>query len=394
MRIDARQPRPKQPATLPKAAFSVPGQNPVSDTTVAPWRMVCAIEIDLPGVGIAAGTGWLLGDRMVVTAGHVLEDAAVAQIRVFPAASGGRAGQPLHATSFLTGKDGDYAAVFLTEEPGASFGTFGIVDPAIAINGDEVVLAGYDPDDGGRTLWTGAGPARELSPERLRYDIATVRGQSGGPVWLQSDNTRLVGLHVGRFSGFNQAQRLTQAICDQLLQWREDSERGVFAAASRVALNWRTFAPGRRTARRDRAPRSTDLPFRFASNRPPLAIDRVEQILRAPSAQPRSLSNEAPRSSGAPARCPPSSMIESSLPARADDTVIVKLRPDVSRQPMTPGARSMSSFIGVPPQPLLETLVVRARLCDEGHGGFRRSGATGRTRGLDGRRSRHPGPTC
>ncbi len=309
MRIDARQPRPKQPATLPKAAFSVPSQNPVSDTTVAPWRMVCAIEIDLPGVGIAAGTGWLLGDRMVVTAGHVLEDAAVAQIRVFPAASGGRAGQPLHATSFLTGKDGDYAAVFLTEEPGASFGTFGIVDPAIAINGDEVVLAGYDPDDGGRTLWTGAGPARELSPERLRYDIATVRGQSGGPVWLQSDNTRLVGLHVGRFSGFNQAQRLTQAICDQLLQWREDSERGVFAAASRVALNWRTFAPGAGWPEEITFPVRQTCRSGLPRTGHPWQSTGLNRFCGRPQLR-RSLSNEAPRSSGAPARCPPSSMID------------------------------------------------------------------------------------
>src|SRR4029450_3925081 len=42
----------------------------ILDTELPPWRMICALEMRGPSGAGAIGTGWLVGPRTILTAGH------------------------------------------------------------------------------------------------------------------------------------------------------------------------------------------------------------------------------------------------------------------------------------------------------------------------------------
>src|SRR5918912_3129628 len=42
----------------------------ILDTELAPWRMICALRMRGPTGAGAIGTGWFIGPRTVLTAGH------------------------------------------------------------------------------------------------------------------------------------------------------------------------------------------------------------------------------------------------------------------------------------------------------------------------------------
>jgi glutamyl endopeptidase len=71
--------RPLVPTTAPRIGLEtvlhpIDERTRILETNEAPWRMVCALEIDGPW-GSFLGTGWLVAPRTIITAGHCVYDA-------------------------------------------------------------------------------------------------------------------------------------------------------------------------------------------------------------------------------------------------------------------------------------------------------------------------------
>jgi glutamyl endopeptidase len=60
--------RPLRPIAI-ETVIGIDERVRIYDTDLQPWRMVCVLKIRGPA-GAAIGTGWLVGPKTVLTAGH------------------------------------------------------------------------------------------------------------------------------------------------------------------------------------------------------------------------------------------------------------------------------------------------------------------------------------
>ena len=129
-------------------------------------------------------------------------------------------------------RDHDYGAILLP--PNApmsvqSLGGFGFgYWPDHQLQNRMVNLSGY-PGDGGKlgpdretgSQWWMARQVKSVAAHSFVYDIDTVGGQSGSPVWTVLNGQRIVlGIHTNGFVGGNSATRITQPVFNNLKSWR------------------------------------------------------------------------------------------------------------------------------------------------------------------------------
>jgi V8-like Glu-specific endopeptidase len=208
----------------------------ITNTTSVPWRYHCALKIYFPA-GQYRGTGWFVGRRAVVTAGHCvyLKSAGgwARRIEVFPGANGstfpyGKA----DATSFRStvgwvnsGKPThDYGCIVLPTGSfgGANLGAFGFASlTPQQLTASPAVLAGYPGDKPFAELWGMARRIKTVTAQTLIYDVDTMGGQSGAPVYIMHNGQRrVVGIHnYGALTG-NSATRVTTPVYKNLAKWR------------------------------------------------------------------------------------------------------------------------------------------------------------------------------
>lgn len=208
---------------------------PVEDTQSAPWCQICALSIEAADGSAWRGTGWIVGPRTVLTAGHCLflhrRGGWVRSVTVAPGASG--AHRPFGwvvATEFrsVTGwvedesEAHDYGAIILPEGVSAApLGTMRFIE----LLGDEAEgftanIAGYPGDKPENTLWWDSRTIAESDAAHLRYEIDTTGGQSGSPVWLMLGEERFaIGLHTLGGVTANSAVKIAPAVFDRFAEW-------------------------------------------------------------------------------------------------------------------------------------------------------------------------------
>ena len=228
------------------------------DTDQPPLRMICSIEVasatnETPE---PIGTGWLVGRRTVVTAGHVLrwrpEGREARAVRVVPGADQARmpygafSAQLFHYPMQWRGEAADppgfdIAAIRLNEPVGERLGWFGasaLTDETL--RGRFVNISGYPAAVPNRVvqrcteLWWHANHIRKLEPDRIHYDVDTSGGQSGAPVVLWPDPTSagaaptVVGVHArGDMHGLdlNSATRINGTTLGLIKEWIDADDR-------------------------------------------------------------------------------------------------------------------------------------------------------------------------
>lgn len=209
----------------------------INATASYPWRAICALKITAANGRRFIGTGWLVSPRTVITAGHCVfmhnEGGWARSIEVIPGLND--AARPFNAASSgtfhsVTGwtqsrnRDNDYGAIILPANArlGDRTGWFGFATrdnaflQAAALN-----LSGYPGDKGGNQQWFMAQRTKSVSSRVITYDIDTMGGQSGSPVWvLQNGSRYAVGIHTNGASSGNSATRIESNVFARITDWK------------------------------------------------------------------------------------------------------------------------------------------------------------------------------
>ena len=241
---------------LPLAMESLIGRDDrqrVTDTELTPWRRICSLQMrGRLGSGVI-GTGWLVGPRTVISAGHCVysEDffgGWASEITVIPGRNG--ADEPFGSTisedfsstdRWVRERDPDFdiGCIHLNEPIGEAAGWFGIATiPADDLNDHLINVSGYPGDLGnGTELYTHRNRILRITEQRIYYDVDSFAGESGGPAWIVRSNSAaptVVGIHAYGLSGTpaalgitaNSAPRITSDVFEQIEAWvAEDGGR-------------------------------------------------------------------------------------------------------------------------------------------------------------------------
>lgn len=209
----------------------------INPTTSYPWRAICALKITAKDNSRWIGTGWLVAPRTIITAGHCVymhdRGGWPKSIEVIPGLNdasrpfGSCVGSTFRSVNgWVSSKkrEYDYGAIILSGNcrPGDKTGVFGF-----AAKDDNYLrnaylnLSGYPGDKGGNQQWFMARKAKSLAPRVITYDIDSMGGQSGSPVWVKVGATRFaVGIHTNGHSSGNSATRIVSPVFNNIQAWK------------------------------------------------------------------------------------------------------------------------------------------------------------------------------
>jgi V8-like Glu-specific endopeptidase len=217
----------------------------ILDTDLAPWRMICALRLRGPA-GTAIGTGWFVGPRTVLTAGHCVFSTQffggwVDSIEVSPGRSGAKfpfgtvkTRRVSSVDRWVEAEDADFdiGCLHLDEPLGQQVGWFGIgALSATDLTRHLVNVSGYPGDRGaGTEQYHHRNRIKEVTGRRVFYDVDTAGGQSGAPVWVHQDETSppiAIGVYAYGIGGTpanlmieaNSAPRIIPEVLAQIEAW-------------------------------------------------------------------------------------------------------------------------------------------------------------------------------
>jgi V8-like Glu-specific endopeptidase len=237
--------RRKDKGSVPKQVFGTDSRVLVTPTNAFPNQAICKLIVTYPNTpkGIAGGgTGTLIGPRHVLTAGHVLFNAAQGgwanTIRVVPGMDGNTwwfGSEVLRAPNFkrrsvtqwTEDQDIDYDWGLITLNTGFSLASFGLLYASDdTLDNTTAYITGY-PGDKGVPKGTqqfgvpGGGGITDYDSCLVYYAIDTFKGQSGSGVYRFWEGKRaIIAVHGGQCGDENRAARITKARHDMIRGWQ------------------------------------------------------------------------------------------------------------------------------------------------------------------------------
>jgi V8-like Glu-specific endopeptidase len=212
----------------------------IKETGKYPWRVHASLLITARDASQWVGTGWFIGPRTLITAGHCVcikgsmdpnRDGWVKSIQVMP----GRTGATLPfgavtSTMFWSVKgwvesgdeNYDYGAIIIPTELGKTLGWLGF-----GVFSDDVLtpsaanISGYPADQPQGTQWYDSHTIASVSPSKIYYDIDTAGGQSGAAVYVIQDGKRIaIAVHAYGGAITNSGTRISPPVYANLLNWK------------------------------------------------------------------------------------------------------------------------------------------------------------------------------
>lgn len=223
----------------------------ILDTELAPWRMICALRMRGRSGG-AIGTGWFVGPKTLITAGHCVYDETffggwALEIEVSPGRNGAeRPYSKVTSRRFSTldrwkdsrDPDFDIGAIHLDEPLGEKVGWFSTAALlSEELTGYLVNISGYPGDRGaGQEQWFHRNRILTVAERRIYYDVDTYGGQSGAPVFIYadgSDEPLVVGIHAYGIGGTpanvgipaNSAPKIIPEVLEQIQAWIKEADK-------------------------------------------------------------------------------------------------------------------------------------------------------------------------
>lgn len=217
-----------------------------------PNRTTCWIfsvfKDNIPEQQVASGV--MMGKNTVLTCAHALYSREYRRwardVKVVPAAFGGTIPNPDYAPYGSAFKEnawvsGDYITSSATVAPDYDWGVIkltenlgdqtGFCDP-YTTNEDllnkNVISKGYPNPDGTRRIIPYKAPGKITKVNPLSYEttIDTEEGQSGSPIFLESNQTNIIGILTGMYDtkNVNRAIRITPALYSYLVKLRIEAQ--------------------------------------------------------------------------------------------------------------------------------------------------------------------------
>lgn len=231
--------------------FGTDDRTLVPATADAPWRWSAALRIRTRDGQRFVGTGWFIGPRTLVTAGHCVymhdHGGFAESIEVIPALDGTKrpfgsiVSRDLKSVEGWTKKrnsDFDYGAIVLDSDVMKDVGAFAYAPAADALlSGANINVSGYPADrDGAMRQYFHARRVIRISSRRVYYHVDTFGGQSGSAAWVTVDRaaaTQLgvavpagakdvrvaVAIHTAGSLLSNFATRITADVATNLRKW-------------------------------------------------------------------------------------------------------------------------------------------------------------------------------
>ena len=207
----------------------------VTNTTSIPWRWICKLIITFPNGARGGCTGWFIGPKAVMTAGHCVYSSGnggwASQIEVIPGMRGAtRPYGSMVGTSFRSvlgwtrdsNPNYDYGCIILPNSSlGDRLGYFGFAALTNASLQNLLVNnSGYPGDKPFGTQWFNAGRISNVTSLKIYYLLDTYGGQSGSPTWrYQNGQRHAVGIHA--YGGCpNSSTRITTEVFNNMMSWR------------------------------------------------------------------------------------------------------------------------------------------------------------------------------
>lgn len=205
-----------------------------------PWRQICALRIRSRTGKNYVGTGSFIAPNILATAGHCVfmqKEGGWAQwIEVVPAKFGNE--EPfgrVRSERFASVRgwvekglsDYDYGVILLGDTgPGEQLGNFAVeaLDD-VELAGIEAKISGYPADrDRSEFQYFHARALQGVRPAKLLYDIDTFGGQSGSPIWQDTEERGLIaiGIHTTGSSTGNSGSRISADVLANLVAWTEE----------------------------------------------------------------------------------------------------------------------------------------------------------------------------
>lgn len=209
----------------------------VENTKKYPYRCIGKLEIRYPNSSTyTVGTGFLVGDSIVLTAAHcVYSTKEIESITFIPAKNGStnpygkfkatkkhvftKYKDAVASGDIATQMKYDFALIELNSPIGSSIGYmnlggYGTPYNANWLNGRNVIIAGY-PGNKGSKLYRDKAPILSFSDDKYRmyYAIDTEGGQSGSPIIKYVDGAYYaVGIHTNGGSTQNSGRYVSKGI--------------------------------------------------------------------------------------------------------------------------------------------------------------------------------------
>ncbi|WP_026926828.1 trypsin-like serine peptidase [Granulicoccus phenolivorans] len=213
----------------------------INNTADYPWRANASLLITANDNSKWLGTGWFIGPKTMVTAGHCVFIQApgttrhgwVKSIEVMPGRNGntlpyGKVVVPRSNLRSVTGwtnsanQEYDYGAMILPTNLGSTTGWYGFAAWSDAtLNGRTLNISGYPGDKPSGTQWYHWSGIAALGARKIYYTIDTAGGQSGSAVYVIDNGSRYgVAIHAYGGSTSNSGTRITSGVFTNLQNWK------------------------------------------------------------------------------------------------------------------------------------------------------------------------------